>query len=50
MDYVIAHEVAHLRHANHGPDFWAAVAGLGVRVQEARRWLNGNAQRLQRIG
>ena len=50
LDYVIAHEVAHLRHANHGPDFWAAVAGLGVRVQEARRWLNGNAQRLQRIG
>ena len=50
MDYVIAHEVAHLRHANHGPDFWGLVAGLGVRVKEARRWLNGNAQRLQRIG
>ncbi|MEM0962271.1 MAG: SprT family zinc-dependent metalloprotease [Bacteroidota bacterium] len=26
MDYVVAHEVAHLLHRHHGPEFWAAVA------------------------
>ncbi len=50
MDYVVAHEVAHLRHANHGPDFWALVDDLGVDAKQARCWLNANAQRLQRIG
>lgn len=50
MDYVVAHEVAHLRHANHGPDFWGLVDDLGVDAKLARRWLNANAQRLQRIG
>jgi predicted metal-dependent hydrolase len=50
MEYVVAHEVAHLRHANHGPDFWAAVERLGVGADAAQRWLNGNAARLQRIG
>jgi hypothetical protein len=47
---VVAHEVAHLRHANHGPGFWELVDELGVDAKQARRWLNANAQRLQRIG
>lgn len=27
-DYVVAHEIAHVRHMHHGPRFWAAVAKL----------------------
>ena len=26
LDYVVAHELAHLLHRHHGPDFWAALA------------------------
>ena len=25
MEYVVAHEVAHLLHRNHGTEFWAAL-------------------------
>ncbi|NDU87373.1 MAG: M48 family metallopeptidase, partial [Ferrovum sp.] len=39
MDYVIAHEVAHLKHMNHSPRFWATVAQLYPDFQEARRSL-----------
>ncbi len=27
-DYVVAHEIAHVKHMHHGPRFWAAVAKL----------------------
>jgi hypothetical protein len=50
LDYVVAHEVAHLAHLNHGPKFWATVAALGVNPGQARAWLDVHAERLQRIG
>jgi len=50
LDYVAAHEVAHLRHASHGPNFWTLVAELCSDAKGARTWLNQNAQRLHRIG
>ncbi|MDP7425534.1 MAG: M48 family metallopeptidase, partial [Rhodospirillales bacterium] len=50
LDYVVAHEVSHLRHMDHSPAFWQTVESLGVRVDEARRWLNDNTEKLQRYG
>lgn len=36
LDYLAAHEVAHLREMNHGPDFWALVA---ERVPDYEQWV-----------
>ena len=50
LNYVIAHEVSHLAHMNHGPAFWKTVETLEVETDRARTWLNENSARLQRIG
>lgn len=50
LDYVVAHEVAHIVEHNHGPGFWALVRGLVGEPKAARRWLNDNAHDLHRYG
>lgn len=50
QDYVAAHEVAHLRHMNHGPRFWALVAELTPHTDAAVAWLRRHGPRLLRIG
>lgn len=50
LDYVVAHEVAHLVHMNHGKRFWRTVADLGVDVGHARAWLNRHGDQLLRYG
>lgn len=39
IDYIIAHEVAHLREMNHGPRFWATVASLFPEYEKPKAWL-----------
>lgn len=39
LDYVAAHEVAHLAQMNHGPKFWTLVARTMPQMEEARAWL-----------
>ncbi|WP_298260514.1 SprT family zinc-dependent metalloprotease [uncultured Litoreibacter sp.] len=39
LDYVAAHEVAHLAEMNHSPAFWAEVAGLMPDYEAPRKWL-----------
>jgi predicted metal-dependent hydrolase len=39
VDYVVAHELAHLREMNHGPRFWATVQALLPEFEAARRML-----------
>jgi predicted metal-dependent hydrolase len=47
-DYVVAHEVAHLKEMNHGPKFWAHVHRLNGDHQRARKWLREHGRDLLR--
>jgi predicted metal-dependent hydrolase len=46
-DYIILHELMHLREANHSPRFWTAVRQVCPRYSEAKKWLKQNAQYFQ---
>ncbi|MDQ2801388.1 MAG: M48 family metallopeptidase [Pseudomonadota bacterium] len=50
QDYVTAHEVAHLRHMNHGKRFWALVRKLTPHTATAVPWLRTEGSRLLRTG
>lgn len=46
LNYVAAHEVAHLAQMNHSPAFWAEVARLYPGYEAPRRWLKAQGQSL----
>lgn len=48
LDYVAAHEVAHLAEMNHGPRFWKTVERLYGEWQPARDWLRQHGGALHR--
>jgi hypothetical protein len=50
IDYVVAHEVAHLAEMNHGPRFWRVVASLTPEHTTARAWLKRHRSRLLAYG
>lgn len=39
LDYVVVHELCHLREANHGPGFWRLVESHRPGYREQRAWL-----------
>lgn len=49
LDYVAAHEVAHLAHMHHGPAFWAEVRRLYGDHRAARGWLRREGGALHRF-
>jgi hypothetical protein len=50
IDYVVAHEVAHLAEMNHSPRFWKVVAGLVGDHAGPRSWLKRHRNRLLSYG
>ncbi len=50
LDYVVAHEVAHLAEHNHGPRFWRTVDTLTSHAEAARAWLKRHGDELRRYG
>jgi predicted metal-dependent hydrolase len=50
LDYLAAHEVAHLVEMNHSRKFWRVVAGICPDWQRAKTWLNAHGTALHRYG
>lgn len=51
FDYVVVHELCHLRHRHHQPPFWRAVGKVMPGYERHRRWLkvNGHHLTLKRV-
>ena len=47
--YVVVHEVSHLRHMNHGTEFWKLVKKLHPFYLNDRSWLKKNGRSLKRF-
>ena len=50
LDYLAAHEVAHLREMNHSRRFWRLCEALCPQTRQARAWLNAEGAKLHAIG
>ncbi len=50
LDYLAAHEVAHLVHADHSPAYWSVVHGLVGDHRPFRAWLREHGQALHAVG
>lgn len=50
LDYLAAHEVAHLIEMNHSRRFWRLVEGICPDFRRAKSWLDANGSNLHRYG
>lgn len=46
MDYIIIHELCHLKHMNHGKKFWETVELFMPDYKECKEWLKLNGMKL----
>ena len=50
IDYVAAHEVAHLQHMDHSKNFWNVCESLSENMAFGKQWLKMNGSDLMRFG
>jgi predicted metal-dependent hydrolase len=50
LDYLAAHEVAHLRHMNHSPAYWRVLKDMCPATDHAEAWLKAQGSQLHRFG
>ncbi len=50
LDYVVAHEVAHLVHMDHSSNFWSVCESLSWDYAEGKGWMEENGHELMRYG
>jgi hypothetical protein len=50
LDYLAAHEVAHLVEMNHSARFWKVLRDVCPATDEATRWLDSHGNALHRYG
>ena len=46
FEYVVVHELCHIKHRNHSSDFWSLVSEHMSNYQQQRAWLNENGSSL----
>lgn len=50
LDYVVAHEVAHLRHMNHSAEFWSLVKKMHPEMEQSKKWLKQHGALFHKYG
>ncbi len=50
IDYVVAHEVAHMIHMDHSKSFWNVCEALSCDYKEGKRWMKMHGNELMRYG
>lgn len=46
LEYVVIHEVSHLQHRSHGPEFWNLLRTMMPKFEEAKAWLDRHGSSL----
>lgn len=49
MEYLVAHELCHLKERNHGPKFWQLVVQICPQYNSAKTWLRRHGRALHNI-
>jgi hypothetical protein len=45
LEYIIKHEIAHLKHHNHSKNFWSAVSEMDNNYKTHHKWIKENVQK-----